>query len=205
MPSIPLFPLNTVLFPEGRLPLRIFEARYIDMVGACMRDGTGFGVVLIREGVEAGGPARTFEIGTCARIVDFDQPDQGLLGITVQGERRFRIGSQSVETDGLHTAEIEWLEESTTSLEAEWTAYTHLLRHLLPQLGPLYEQVPQRYEDAGWVIGRLFEVLPLPLAIKQQALELDLDGRFELLQSLVKISPVQQGGGTEDSSSGSRQ
>ena len=89
--TIPLFPLNTVLFPGGPLKLRIFEPRYVDMIGRCMREDTGFGVALIIEGVEAGGPARTANVGTLARIVDFEQLKDGLLGITAHGGERFRI------------------------------------------------------------------------------------------------------------------
>jgi hypothetical protein len=83
--EIPLFPLSTILFPGGPLVLRIFEARYLDLVKRCMRDGTGFGVVQIREGQEAGGPALTFDVGTYARIVDFSQQPDGLLGIRALG------------------------------------------------------------------------------------------------------------------------
>ncbi len=89
--EIPLFPLGTVLFPGGPLPLRIFETRYVDLVSRCLRDGSGFGAVLIREGMEAGGPALTYDVGTYARIVDFSQQPDGLLGIRATGERRFRI------------------------------------------------------------------------------------------------------------------
>jgi len=89
--EIPLFPLNAVLFPGGSLPLRIFEARYIDLVRNCMRSGDGFGIVLIVEGPEAGGPAQTCDVGTYARIIDFSQQPDGLLGIHAVGERRFRI------------------------------------------------------------------------------------------------------------------
>ena len=90
--EIPLFPLGTVLFPGGPLPLRIFEARYIDLVRRCMREGSGFGVVLILDGTEAGDtPAQICDVGTYARIVDFSGEPGGLLGIEARGERRFRI------------------------------------------------------------------------------------------------------------------
>ena len=107
--EIALFPLNTVLFPGGPLVLRIFEARYLDLVKRCMRDGTGFGVVQIREGQEAGGPALTFDVGTYARIVDFSQQPDGLLGIRALGERRFRIVERRRARDGLNLADVEWL------------------------------------------------------------------------------------------------
>ena len=88
--SIALFPLNIVLFPDGRLPLRIFETRYIDMVRNCMRGNLNFGVVLIKDGNEVG-PADTFEVGTTAKIVDFHQLSDGFLGLSCVGEQRFRI------------------------------------------------------------------------------------------------------------------
>jgi len=109
--EIPLFPLGTVLFPGGPLPLRIFETRYIDLVRRCLRDGSGFGVVQIREGVEAGGSASTFDVGTYARIVDFSQQPDGLLGIRAVGERRFRIRERRRARDGLNLADVEWLPE----------------------------------------------------------------------------------------------
>ena len=98
--EIPLFPLSTVLFPGGPLPLRIFEARYIDLVRRCMREESGFGVVLLTDGPEAGdGPTATSDVGTYARIVDFSQQPDGLLGIQAAGERRFRILERR-RTDG---------------------------------------------------------------------------------------------------------
>jgi len=109
--TLPLFPLNTVLFPGGPLRLRIFEPRYLDMVSRCMREDSGFGVALIVAGREAGGAAQTVTIGTHARIVDFEQLDDGLLGITARGERRFRIVHAHQESDGLNVAQVEWLDD----------------------------------------------------------------------------------------------
>ncbi len=193
---IPLFPLNTVLFPGGRLSLRIFEARYVDMVRRCMRESAGFGVVLIREGVEAGGPAQTFAVGTLARIIDFDQLDQGLLGITAVGERRFHVVGREVQKDGLNTGTVEWLTDRDAAEPLpDFTPYAHLLEHLLPELGDLYAGVTPRFDDAAWVVARLIEILPLPLADKQLCLELDDPAkRLELLRSIVKITARPQDG-----------
>src|SRR5687768_15209514 len=99
---LPLFPLNTVLFPGGPLRLRIFEPRYLDMVSRCMRESSSFGVALITEGKEAGGTARTTGVGTTARIVDFERLDDGLLGITARGEQRFTIEDVRTQSDGLN-------------------------------------------------------------------------------------------------------
>src|SRR5260370_28098980 len=98
--SIALFPLNVVLFPEGPLPLRIFETRYVDMVRSCMRGDQRFGVVLIREGSEVG-PAETFDVGTMAKIIDFHQLSDGFLGLSCIGEQGFRIVSRSLHAAGL--------------------------------------------------------------------------------------------------------
>jgi hypothetical protein len=172
--EIPLFPLGTVLFPGGPLPLRIFEARYIDLVRRCLRDGSGFGVVLIREGVEAGGPALTFDVGTYARIVDFSQQPDGLLGIRASGERRFRILERRRERDGLNVADVEWLPEgSSQPLPEEFAELGPALDALLDQVGEPYASLERRLDDAAWVAGRLAEILPLPPGHKQHCLELD--------------------------------
>lgn len=191
---IPLFPLNAVLFPDGPLKLRIFEARYIDMIGRCMREGTGFGVALIREGVEAGGEAFTVAVGTSARIVDFEQLKDGLLGITALGERSFRIGSVNQQPDGLNVAQIEWLEaEPSVQVPQECGYLVRLLQHALPQLAPVYDFTPIRYEDASWVGMRLVEILPLPLPEKQRCLEMqDPLRRLEHLRMRVSVEAVEQ-------------
>lgn len=172
--EIPLFPLGTVLFPGGPLPLRIFEARYIDLVRRCLRDGSGFGVVLIREGVEAGGPALTFDVGTYARIVDFSQQPDGLLGIRAEGGRRFRILERRRERDGLNVAGVEWLpEESPQPLPEEFAGLGPALDAILTQAGEPYASLARRPDDAAWVSARLAELLPLPAPHKQHCLELD--------------------------------
>jgi len=185
--EIPLFPLNTVLFPGGVLPLRIFERRYVDMVGRCMREGGEFGVVLIREGVEAGGDAIAFDVGTLAQIVDFDQLPDKLLGITTRGTRRFRILSSRVQDDGLHVARIELLRDGEPlPLPLEFQRYAALLEQALPQMGDFFKHLQPQYDDAGWVSGRLTEVLPIPLPEKQRLLEMnDPIARLRHLQPLL--------------------
>jgi Lon protease-like protein len=194
MPAIPLFPLNAVLFPDGPLKLRIFEARYVDMIGRCMREGTGFGVALIREGVEAGGEARTVTVGTSARIVDFERLKDGLLGITALGERSFTVNSISQQADGLNVAEIEWLPaEQSSPVPSDSDYLVRLLQHALPQLAPVYDFTPIRYEDASWVSMRLVEILPLPLPEKQRCLEMqDPLRRLEHLRMRVSVEAVRQ-------------
>jgi Lon protease-like protein len=173
MVSIPLFPLNIVLFPDGPLPLRIFETRYVDMVGRCMREGTEFGVVLIREGGEVG-PAETFDVGTMARITDFDPLPDGLLGLSCMGRGRFRILKRGRQADGLNTAEVEWLAPEPSVIVPERHArLASLLQSVLPQLGEVYSDIEMRLDDAAWVGHRLAEILPIPLSDKQVYLEMD--------------------------------
>lgn len=185
--EIPLFPLNTVLFPGGPLPLRIFEPRYVDMVRYCMRERAPFGVVLIRAGVEAGGPiVSTADVGTSARIVDFFQMPDGLLGIRCIGERKFSVVERRVQSDGLNMGTVEWTPvERAADLTAEYSHLGVLLRKVLPELGEIYEQVPKHFDDASWVGARLAEILPIHLAEKQVCLELD-----DPLQRLARLSPV---------------
>src|SRR5688572_9527850 len=107
--ELPLFPLNTVLFPGGPLPRRIFEPRYVDMVRDCMRDSAAFGVVLIRSGQEVGAVTSAADIGTSARIIDFNSLPDGLLGISCIGEQKFRVESRRVQPDGLNIGTVTWL------------------------------------------------------------------------------------------------
>jgi Lon protease-like protein len=188
--EIPLFPLGTVLFPGGPLGLRIFEARYIDMIRRCMREDTGFGVVLIREGPEAGGPATTFEVGTYARITDFSQQPDGLLGITALGTRRFRILERRRARDGLNLADVEWLpEEKTVPLPGEFAELGPAVEAAIVQAGAPYLGVERRPSDAGWVSSRLAEILPLPATHKQHCLELDDPvERLRYLRPLFEIN-----------------
>ena len=185
--SIALFPLNIVLFPGGALPLRIFETRYVDMVRRCMRGSQAFGVALIREGNEVG-PAETFDVGTLAKIVDFHQLSDGLLGLSCVGEQRFRIRSRWRQADGLNLAEVDWLApEPTVAVPARHARLSELLKSVLPELGEVYTGIEMRLDDAAWVGHRLAEILPIPPADKQRCLELDDPiGRLDLLSPLVK-------------------
>ena len=188
--EIPLFPLQAVLFPGGPLPLRIFETRYLDLVRRCLREDTGFGVVLIREGQEAGGPALTFDIGTYARIVDFSQHPDGLLGIEARGDRRFRVHEGRREPDGLNVAQVEWLPpESGALLPPEFAEIGPALAHALDQAGEPFASLGRSLESAAWVSARLAEVLPLPMVHKQHCLELDdpLE-RLRYLRPLFEIT-----------------
>lgn len=187
MNVIPLFPLGVVLFPGGPLPLRIFETRYIDMVRRCMRESTGFGVALIRAGAEVG-HAQTWDVGTMARIDDFHQLQDGLLGLSCVGEQRFRIHSRRRQSDGLNIAEVEPVPaEAPTPMPERHAALARLLQTVLPELGEAYEGIELHTDDAVWVGYRLAEILPMAPADKQRLLELtDPLRRLDLLAPLVK-------------------
>lgn len=189
MTSIALFPLNIVLFPDGPLPLRIFETRYVDMVRRCMREGRGFGVALIREGREVGmGETDTYEVGTLATITDFHQLPDGLLGLSCVGQQRFGIQARSRQADGLHLAEVQWLDaEPAVPVPPRHARLPELLRAVLPQLGEVYTGIQMRLDDAAWVGHRLAEILPIPLGDKQSYLE--MDDPVERLDRLAPIAP----------------
>jgi hypothetical protein len=184
---IPLFPLNTVLFPGGPLPLRIFETRYIDMIGERVRNDALFGVLLIRDGHEVG-PSSTYEVGTLARITDWYQGSDGLLGVTAIGEQRFRLLSAERQPDGLNIGEVELLpEEAPMALPEEYKGMATILEGVLDDLGRLYESLQRNYDDAGWVTCRLVEILPIDLEQKQQCLENgDPEGRLKLVSELLE-------------------
>ncbi|HKJ76833.1 MAG TPA: LON peptidase substrate-binding domain-containing protein [Gammaproteobacteria bacterium] len=172
--SLPIFPLHAVLFPGGPLALRIFEPRYLDMVGRVLRGDARFGVCLIREGRETGPAARTHRVGTRVRIVDWHRRVDGLLGVTVMGEQRFNIVDSEVGSDQLVEARVTLREnEPPTPLPGRYKDLAQLLRTVLSSAGPVYEQFPGDFDDAVWVGGRLVELLPFPLSEKQALLEMD--------------------------------
>ena len=180
-----------MLFPGGRLPLRIFERRYMDMAKACLKDGTPFGVCLIREGAEVGAPATPNDVGTLAKILDWDMPQLGVLQVTARGERRFRILERRVQPDGLARASIEVLgEDADAPLPESASAMVKLLERVIEQHPELLER-PHRLQSCSWVSSRLTELLPLPLEVKQALLELDdARARLERLRGLVGPNKV---------------
>jgi Lon protease-like protein len=174
--EIPLFPLQTVLFPEGSMPLRIFEQRYLDMAKECLKNESPFGICLIASGQEVGAPAEPHEVGTLARIVDWDMPQLGLLQVVAQGGDRFRIHERWASSKGLLRATVEAIpEESPEGLDAEHARLIPLLKRVLEEidsqgLGP---KGPHRLHDASWVAWRFCELMPFPTALKQDLLELE--------------------------------
>jgi len=185
--TIPLFPLHSVLFPGGPLALRIFEPRYLDMVSRCLRDEDGFGVVLIRDGREVGEVPEVYEVGTFGCISFWEQRKDGLLGITVTGEHRFRILQTEVQPDQLLMAEVERLPATPAQpLPKQHQPLAQLLQRILDELPHPYLTLERRYEDAEWVGGRLAELLPFDLVLKQRLLqEADTLLRLELLKQIL--------------------
>jgi hypothetical protein len=172
--EIALFPLNTVLFPGGVLPLRIFEARYLDMISECLRDNKGFGVCAIRSGGEVGQAAQCYPVGTLASVQDFDRGDDGLLQVLARGRRRFRVVGQHVEPNQLLRAEVIWLEDGgSAALPQDREPLAAFLRQLLKRAGEPFSELEPDYADAGWVADRLTELLPFAVADKQRVLEMD--------------------------------
>lgn len=185
--EIALFPLRTVLYPGGPLPLRIFETRYIDMISRCASADEEFGVVLIREGAEDG-PTQFHVVGTFARIVDWYQGTDGLLGITAVGRQRFEVQSHRVAKDGLNIGVVTTIApEPTETLPSAFASMGKILEAVLDDLGHHYETIERKFTDASWVGYRFAEVLPLDAEQKQQLLELnDPVARLELLLPVLE-------------------
>ncbi len=185
--TIPLFPLRTVLFPGGPLPLRVFEPRYLDMVSSCMKTETQFGVMLIRDGSEVG-EARLMEVGTRARITDWYQGSDGILGVTAMGTERFTLQRAERQADGLYLGTVTALPaDPPAPLPEDYRSLASLLEAVIEDLGKLYEPVPKHYDDAGWVAARFAEILPIELEQKQQCLEMeDPIERLEFIRPLLR-------------------
>ena len=189
--TVPLFPLRTVLFPGGPLPLRVFEPRYLDMVSRCMKADKPFGVLLLPQG---GDTDREVSLpmsstGTLATIADWYQGNDGLLGLTALGGCRFRLLDSRREADGLNIGEVEMLEpEPRFRLPSTYSLMAGLLKALLEDLGLLYENIDKHYDDASWVSYRYAEVLPLELEEKQRCLEMT-----DPLERLAFLRPLLRG------------
>jgi Lon protease-like protein len=182
-----IFPLGTVLFPGGSLPLKIFEQRYIEMTKACLRDEKPFGVCLIREGREVGAPAVPEPVGCLATIETWDMPQLGLFHLLARGGERFRILESRVAPNGLMSASVERIAADDQPAEVD-PACRQVLKILIDRIGESKFPKPLALDDASWVGYRLAEVLPLDGKVKQSLLELtDAGKRLELLRAaLVK-------------------
>ena len=188
---LPLFPLKTVLFPGGVLPLRVFETRYVDMVRACMKTESPFGVVAIRTGTEVGMAAEPYAVGTHAHIVEWDMPELGVLLLKTRGGTRFRILETRVQNNQLLEARTEPLDSDETN-PAEYSenalaVCSRVLRVVMDELleranaeagsgfvNPFPE--PHQLDHVGWVANRWCEMLPIDHDEKQSLLEIADDG-----------------------------
>ncbi len=196
MSERPLFPLRTVLYPGGLLELRIFEARYLDLMSRCLRERTPFGVVALKSGGEARNPAERvalYEAGTLAELIDVDSAQAGILLVRCRGTSRFELGATRQERDGL------WLAETTAiaddAVVAPAAAHAHIVQSLVDAIATLAAQdarpflEPHRFDDAGWVANRWCEILPLPLEAKQRLLTLaDPLARLDVVASLMQVN-----------------
>ncbi len=183
--EIPLFPLGSVLFPEGAMALKIFEARYMDMAKLALKNAAPFGIALIAEGEEVGTPAASHPVGTLARITDWDMPQQGVLQVQVRGGDRFRIISQTVQKSGLIVGKVELISPDAGSDCPELAPCANFLRKVMLQLGRQDEE--GRFDDAAWVSFRVTELLPFSTTIKQKMLELtDARMRLEILYRFLR-------------------
>lgn len=192
--DIPLFPLNTVLFPGGVLNLRVFERRYLDLVRDCSRNGAGFGVCLILQGREAGEPATPAAFGTLARIVDFYTSPDGLLGISAEGAQRFHVERTRVRDNGLVHGEVSFLEDdAAVEIPPEFLLLVTILERLLEKArGPHAGVARAQFDDASWVGFRLAELLPIENRERQQLLQLGapLERLAQLMQYLPRFQPA---------------
>lgn len=186
--AIPLFPLHTVLFPHGTLPLRIFEPRYLEMVSSCLKTEQGFGICLIRSGSEVGKAAETYDTGTLSEITYFNQQADGLLGITACGKQRFHILTTEIKPNQLTVAEVELIpNEEPAPIPAKYQSAVDILKRIFDNLGYPFAKIEKHYDDASWVSNRLAEFLPISLEQKQYLLQLhDPLQRLERVWSLLE-------------------
>ncbi|MDP2828548.1 MAG: LON peptidase substrate-binding domain-containing protein [Sulfuricellaceae bacterium] len=185
--ELPLFPLNTVLFPGGILPLKVFEPRYVELVSDCMREEKPFGINLIRAGQETGAPADPEPVGCLASISSWDMPELGILQIQVTGGLRFFVEHSHVEANGLVLASASTIaEEPPLALPAKYRACADMLKRIIDHLGHERFQTPFKYDDTVWVGYRLAELLPLKRSARQNMLEMnDSLVRIEILHSFL--------------------
>ena len=184
--DLPIFPLRTILFPDSKLPLRIFEPRYIDMVSRSMRENSEFGIILSRESTDPK-MFETYDTGTLAKIIDWDQGGDGLLGITTLGTQKFRLKELNKQEDGLNIGSIERIEkEGDYKPLKEFTHLVELLQAILDDVN-IYDDDEKRFDSASWISYRFAEILPLRLEDKQKCLEIDDPIiRLNFLEPLIK-------------------
>lgn len=208
--SLPLFPLGTVLYPGGLLPLRIFEVRYLDMIGKCHKTGAPFGVVALTQGAEVRKPgdgpsgdgfaSETFHpVGTLATITSFSVPQPGLMVIRCSGAQRFEISSQEKLKHGLWIADVTRIDDDQRvlvpdDLRGAANALGKLIKSLQDRDIPADQmplEPPYRLDDCGWVANRWCELLPMPVELKQRLMQLDNPLlRLELVSDILEKTGI---------------
>lgn len=208
--SLPIFPLGTVLYPGGLLPLRIFEVRYLDMIGKCHKIGAPFGVVSLIQGSEVrkvdgkqsdGGftPEEFNAVGTLATITEFSVPQPGLMMIRCEGTQRFEISNRERLKHGLWIADVTRLDDDQTvripeDLQATANALGKVIKSLQDRSAPNDQTpfvAPYRLDDCGWVANRWCELLPIPVELKQRLMELDNPlVRLELVSDILERTGI---------------
>lgn len=184
--TVPIFPLSTVLFPGMRLPLKIFEVRYMEMAKACLKHDAAFGICLIREGAEVGLPAVPESVGCLARIGEWDMETLGVLKVKAQGLERFRLHGTKTTPSGLILGDIERIPAEEAIDAPDLARSAEFVRKIVEALGSARFAQPYRYDDASWVGFRLAEILPLRNEVKQKLLELtDPAARLAILHRFL--------------------
>ncbi|HBS61671.1 MULTISPECIES: LON peptidase substrate-binding domain-containing protein [Stenotrophomonas] len=188
--SLPLFPLHAVLLPGAALGLRVFERRYLDMLRECGRQDSTFGVCLILDGDEVGGPALPAAYGVEARIEDFDVGADGVLVLRLRGQRRFHVLRTRVRDNGLVLADVQWSPpDHDDELRPEHALLATVLEHIIEQAGAAFAPVhPGQLDQAAWVGWRLAELLPLEEPQRLQLLQ--QDDPHQRLQDLLRWIPA---------------
>ncbi len=186
--NIPLFPLNTVLFPGGPLPLRVFEPRYLDMVSRSMKTQTPIGVILIKSGDEVGPAPEVYNIGTMTTVTYWHKRSDGLLGITLTATQRFRIQNVQVNDSQLLTADVDVIENlAPQEVNKDNQYFVPILKQILDQLDPPFKTMERHMDNIEWMSARLIELLPTALEEKQALLESNaIEERLAKIESILK-------------------
>jgi len=189
---IPIFALKTVLFPGARLPIRVFEPRYMEMVKVCLRDEQPFGICSITAGEEAGKPAAYAPVGTIARIDSWDMPQLGILNLVTVGGSRYNVLEREVSPTGLGLAEVTLLlEEDAGSAAEPPPVLVELLERLIERVGAEHFSPERHFDDPNWVSYRLAEILPIKLSVKQKLLEVnDSEVRLRVIMEYLKLQGI---------------
>ena len=185
--TLQLFPLGATLFPGGRLGLKVFEQRYLELAKARIADGELFGIVTLTGGGEVGAEQTFAKVGTAVRVASFDMPQAGIFQLDVVGEDRFEILNSAIEKTGLYRAAVRWIRpEPKVSLPATYAELRELLSQIIERAGADKFAEPFDLDDSTWVGSRLTEILQLPPLIKQSLLEINDAGlRLKTVYQLI--------------------